>query len=167
MAASDSKREAVEVAARPLRELLRAEHDEIAAAQRALRQAEKAHDRAIELAHRKLRAAKTAEPLSAYGHEVILYADRLSTTEGNHELTSDVTAHIEGRLLVVEGKDWRREVAFPRHDERKVRRLAEDIEAAARYADMLRPRTTSSPSRPRRTWGSLGPTAGRSRRSAA
>jgi hypothetical protein len=32
MAASKSKREAIEVAARPLRELLREEHDEIAAA---------------------------------------------------------------------------------------------------------------------------------------
>ena len=55
--ASESKREAIEVAARPLRELLREEHDEIAAAQRALRQAEKAHDRAIELAEQQLRAA--------------------------------------------------------------------------------------------------------------
>ena len=87
MAASESKREAIEVAARPLRELLREEHDEIAAAQRALRQAEKAHNRAIELAQRQLRAARTAEPLAAYGHEVILYADRVSTAGGNHELT--------------------------------------------------------------------------------
>ena len=87
MAASERKREAIEVAARPLRKLLREEHDEIAAAQRALRQAEKAHARAIELAQRQLRAARTAEPLSAYGHEVILYADRLSTTGENHELT--------------------------------------------------------------------------------
>ena len=59
MAASESKREAIEVAARPLRELVREEHDEIAAAQRALRQAEKAHNRAIELAQRQLRAART------------------------------------------------------------------------------------------------------------
>jgi hypothetical protein len=63
MAASERKSEAIEVAARPLRELLREEHDEIAAAQRALRQAEKAHDRAIELAQRQLLAARTAEPL--------------------------------------------------------------------------------------------------------
>ncbi len=138
MKASQRKREAVEVAAQPLRELLRAEHDEIAAAQRALRQAEKAHDRAIELARRKRKAAKTSEPLSAYGHQVILFADRLSTEEANHELTSDVSARVEGRRLVVEGPDWRREVEFPRHDERKVRALADDIEAAARYSDMLR-----------------------------
>ena len=93
--------EAIEVAARPLRELLREEHDEIAAAQRALRQAEKAHNRAIELAQRQLRAAKTAKPLASYGHELILYADRLSTTGGNHELTPEVRARIErSRMLV-------------------------------------------------------------------
>ena len=56
MAASGSKRDAIEVAAGPLRELVREEHDEIAAAQQALRQAEKAHDRAIEIAERQLRA---------------------------------------------------------------------------------------------------------------
>ena len=138
MAASDSKREAIEVAARPLRELLRQEHDEIAAAQRALRQAEKSHDRAIALAQRHLRAAEAAEPLAAYGYEVILYADRLSTADGNHELTPEVRARIEGRALIVEGPGWRREVTFPRRDERKVRRLAEDIDAAARYSDTIR-----------------------------
>ena len=95
MAASDSKRDAIEVAARPLRELLREEHDEIAVAQRALRQAEKEHDRAIELAERQLRAAKTAKPLAAYGHQVILYADCVSTADGNHDLTPDVKARIE------------------------------------------------------------------------
>ena len=95
MAASESKREAIEVAARPLRELVREEHDEIAAAQRALRQAEKAHDRAIELAQRQLRAARTAEPLAAYGHELVLYADRVSTVGGTHELTPEVSAWIE------------------------------------------------------------------------
>ena len=95
MEPSERKHEAVEVAARPLRELLVEEHDEIAAAQRALRQAERKHDLAIGLAERQLRAAKTAEPLDSYGHELILYADRLSTAEGNHALTSDVRAHIE------------------------------------------------------------------------
>lgn len=149
MAASESKREAIEVAARPLRELLREEHDEIAAAQRALRQAEQAHDRAIELAQRQLRAARTAKPLAAYGHEVILYADRLSTAGGNHELTPAVSARIEdrpvaGRLhrheltLTIEGPMWRREVTFPRRDERKMRRLAEEIESAARNAEAIR-----------------------------
>jgi Bacterial PH domain len=149
MAASESKREAIEVAARPLRELLREEHDEIAAAQRALRQAEKAHERAIELAQRQLRAARTAEPLAAYGHEVILSADRLSTAGGNHELTPEVSARIQdrpvaGRLhhheltLEIEGPTWRHEVTFPRRDERKMRRLADEIEAAARNAETIR-----------------------------
>jgi hypothetical protein len=148
MAASDSKREAIEVAARPLRELLREEHDEIAAAQRALRQAEKAHERAIALAQRQLRAARTAEPLSAYGHEVILYADRLSTAGGNHELTPEVRARIEdtpgtGRFhrqltLKIEGPNWRREVTFPRRDARRMQRLAEEIESAARNAETTR-----------------------------
>jgi hypothetical protein len=148
VAASESKREAIEVAARPLRELLREEHDEIAAAQRALRQAEKAHERAIELAQRQLRAARTAEPLSAYGHEVILYADRLSTAGGTHELTPEVSARIEdtpgtGRFhreltLKMEGPNWRREVTFPRRDERRMRRLAEEIESAARNAETIR-----------------------------
>jgi hypothetical protein len=148
MAASDSKREAIEVAARPLRELLREEHDEIAAAQRALRQAEKAHERAIALAQRQLRAARTAEPLSAYGHEVILYADRLSTAGGNHELTPEVRARIEdtpgtgrfNRQLThkIEGPNWRREVTFPRRDARRMQRLAEEIESAARNAETIR-----------------------------
>jgi hypothetical protein len=149
MAASESKREAIEVASRPLRELLREEHDEIAAAKRALRQAERVHDRAIELARRQLRAARTAEPLASYGHEVILYADRLSTADGNHELTPEVRARVETRpeagrfprhemVLVLETPTWRREVMFPRRDQRKVRRLAKDIEAAARNAQAIR-----------------------------
>jgi len=149
MAASESKREAIEVAARPLREMVREEHDEIAAAQRALRQAEKAHNRAIELAQRQLRAARTAEPLAAYGHEVVLYADRLSTVGETHELTPEVSAWIEdspvaGRLhrreltLKIVGPTWRGEVTFPRRDERKLRRLAEEIEAAARNAETIR-----------------------------
>jgi Bacterial PH domain len=149
MAASESKREAIEVAARPLRELLRDEHDEIAAAQRALRQAEKAHNRAIELAQRQLRAARTAEPLASYGHEVILHADRLSTAGGSHELTPEVSARVEDRpgagrfhrhelILKIEGPTWRREVPFPRRDERKLRRLAEEIESAARNAETIR-----------------------------
>jgi hypothetical protein len=149
MAASESKREAIEVAARPLRDLLREEHDEIAAAQRALRQAEKTHDRAVELAQRQLRAASTAEPLASYGHEVILYADRLSTPEGNYELTPEVRARVKetpgaGRFvrgeltLEIEGPAWRRAVAFPRRDARNMRRLADEIGAAARNVDAVR-----------------------------
>jgi Bacterial PH domain len=147
--ASESKGEAIEVAARPLRDLLREEHDEIAAAQRALRQAEKAHNRAIELAQRQLRAARTAKPVACYGHEVILYADRLSTAGGNQELTPEVSARIEERpgagrfhrhelMLVIEGLTWRHEVTFPRRDERKMRRLAEEIESAARNVEAIR-----------------------------
>ena len=149
MAASDSKRDAIEVAARPLRERLREEHDKIAAAQRALRQAEKAHDRAVELAERQLRAAKTAKPLAAYGHHVILYADQVSTPDGNHDLTPEVRAGTEtlpeaGRfhrhemILIIEAPTWRHEVVFPRRDERKVRRLAEQIELAARNVEVVR-----------------------------
>jgi hypothetical protein len=149
MAASDSRRDAIEVAARPLRELVREERDEIAAAQRALRRAEKAHDRAIELAERQLRAAKTAKPLAAYGHGVILYADQVSTEDGNHELTPEVTARTETApeagpshrrelTLTIEAPTWRREVVVPRRDERKVRRLAEEIELAARNVDLVR-----------------------------
>lgn len=149
MATSDSRRDAIEVAARPLRELLREEHDEIAAAQRALRQAEKAHDRAIQLAERQLRAVKTAKPLAAYGHHVILYADRVSTADGNHDLTPEVRARIETppearrshrheMTLTIEAPTWRREVVFPRRDERKLRRLAEEIELAGRNVDVIR-----------------------------
>jgi Bacterial PH domain len=149
MAASGSRRDAIEVAASPLRELLREEHDEIAAAQRALRQAERAHDRAIELAERQLRAARTAKPLAAYGHRVILYADQVSTEDGNHELTPEVTARTETApeagpphrrelTLTIEAPTWRREVVVPRRDERKVRRLAEEIELAARNVDLVR-----------------------------
>jgi len=149
MAASDSRRDAIEVAARPLRELLREGHDEIAAAQRALRRAERGHDRAIELAERQVRAAKTAKPLAAYGHHVILYADQVSTSDGNHELTPEVRARTEippeaGRsrrrelTLTIEAPTWRREVVFPRRDERKVRRLAEEIELAARNVEVVR-----------------------------
>jgi len=149
MAASDSRRDAIELAASPLRELLREQHDEIAAAQRALRRAERAHDRAIELAERQLRAAKTAKPLAAYGHRVILYADQVSTADGNHELTPAVTArtdtvpgagpsHRRELALTIEAPTWRREVVFPRRDERKVRRLAEEIELAACNVDLVR-----------------------------
>ncbi len=143
MAHSKSKQEAIEVAAQPLRDLLREEHDEIAAAQRALRQAERVHDRAIALAERQLRAAQTAEPLAAYGHEAILHADRVSTADGNHELTSEVSARVETveadlMALVIEGPEWCREVTFPRRDQRKMRRLAEDIEAAALNAEAIR-----------------------------
>src|SRR5680860_30778 len=131
MADSESRRGAIEVAAGPLREHLREEHDEIAAAQRALRQAERVHDLAIELAERQLQAARSAEPLASYGHEVILCADRLTTPDGNHELTPEVRARVETApeggpsdhelTLIIEAPGWRREVTFPHRDQRKMR----------------------------------------------
>ena len=156
--------------------MLREEHDEIAAAQRALRQAEKAHERAIALAQRQLRAARTAEPLSAYGHEVILYADRLSTAGGNHELTPEVRARIEdtpgtGRFhrqltLKIEGPNWRREVTFPRRDARRMRgwprRSSPPPATPRRSVGRLEPRL----SRRSGTWRGRGLTAARSRRPA-
>jgi uncharacterized protein (DUF2126 family) len=79
----------------------------------------------------------------AFEYGVRLYADKVSTADGNHDLTAEVRAWAEvrpeaGRLsrrgvvLVIEAPTWRREVAFPRWDERRVRRLAEQIEFAAR-----------------------------------
>jgi len=138
MAPSESRRDAIEVAARPLRELLREEHDEIAAAQAALRHAENVHDRAVELAGRQLRSARSAEPLACYGHEVILYADRISTADGNHELTTEVRAHAEAGVLSIEAPGWRREISFPHRDQHKLRRVAEEIEAAGRIAEVIR-----------------------------
>jgi hypothetical protein len=82
VADSESKREAIEVAARPLRELQKAEHDEIAAAQRALSEAEREHAKAIEQAQHDLRTATEASALAAYSHRVILFHDRISTPAG-------------------------------------------------------------------------------------
>ena len=73
----------------------------------------------------------------------------MSTVGGTHELTPEVSAWIEdspvaGRshrhelTLKIEGPTWRREVTFPRRDARKLRRLAEEIEAAARNAETIR-----------------------------
>lgn len=121
-----------------MREVLREEQDAIAAAQRALRVAEKQHDREIEFAERRLRAARTAAPIAGYGHHVALYADRVSTTDGDHELTPDVRAWLEDRVLTIEGPTWRHEVPVHRRDEARVRRLAEDIELAARNVDATR-----------------------------
>jgi hypothetical protein len=148
VADSESKREAIEVAARPLRELQRAEHDEIAAAQRALSEAEREHAKAIERAQHDLRAAKEASPLAAYGHRVILFHDRISTPAGNHALTSSVKAVVEvgpakrrglrrHLTLRIEEPGWTETVRFPRRDERKVRELARAIEAAAANVDVL------------------------------
>lgn len=140
MAHSDSKREAIEVAAQPLRELQKAEHDEIAAAQRALREAERAHDRTMVAAERDLRTATSATPVAAYGRKLILFEDRLSTPGGNHALTSAVTLRVEdaGRsrvTLTIEEPAWTEVITFPRRHEGRARELARQIEAAVRDAE--------------------------------
>lgn len=140
IAHSDREREAIEVAARPLRELQKAEHDEIAAAQRALREAEHAHARAIASAERDLRGATRATPIAAYGHHLILFEDRLSVEGANHPLAPGTTARVadaegEGLTLTVEGSDWTEVVGFPHRHARKARKLAEAIETAAGAAE--------------------------------
>jgi Bacterial PH domain len=148
VANSDSRREAIEVAARPLRELQKAEHDEIAAAQRALSEAEREHAKAIEQAQHDLRTATEASALAAYGHRVILFHDRISTPAGNHALTSSVKAVVEEPpaerralrrhlTLRIEEPGWTETVRFPRRDERAVRELARAIEATAADVDVL------------------------------
>ncbi len=59
MSPSEDKRDAVEVAARPLRERWRAEAGQLAEAERALRQADREHDRALRKA-RMLRLARSS-----------------------------------------------------------------------------------------------------------
>jgi hypothetical protein len=144
MGHSERKRDAIEVAARPLRELQRSEIKQIGAAQRALRRADKQHERALRQAQHDLQAARTARPLAAYGRRLILYEDCLSTPDRNHLLTAEVTATVEERAahgrgprgvaLVVAGDRWSEAVEGPVADERRLRSLAERIEAAASAA---------------------------------
>lgn len=65
--------------------------------------------------------------MASYGHELILYADRLSTAGANHELTPEVSARIEeapsaGRFhvheltLKIEGPTWRCEEHRKQHE---------------------------------------------------
>jgi hypothetical protein len=147
MARSRGRREAIEVAARQLRELQKAQHDEIAAAQRALRDAEKDHAKTIEDSKRELRTAMSAWPIAAYGHEVILFEDRLSTPGGNRALTPSLRARVEEAqgdhhglrhhlALVIEEPGWAETIRFPRRDEAQVRELARKIETAAREAEL-------------------------------
>ncbi|MDP8942833.1 MAG: PH domain-containing protein [Actinomycetota bacterium] len=148
MGHSDSRREAIEVAARPLRELQKAEYDQIAAAQRALREAEKAHTAAADRAQRELRTATSPTAIAAYGHRVILFEDRLSTPGGNHALTAALNVRVEdppegaggeerGLALVIEEPGWTETVLFPREDEAEVRALAAKIESAAATVDAV------------------------------
>jgi hypothetical protein len=147
---SDGRHRAIEVAARPLRELQKAEHDEIAAARHALWEAEKAHTRAIEASEHELRSATSAWPIAAYGHEVILFEDRLSTHSGNHALTPSVSARVEApsrkhhgvghqhMTLVIEEPGWTETVKFPSRDEAQIRDLVRKIEAAVAEVELAR-----------------------------
>lgn len=144
---SERRRDAIEIAARPLRELQRSETDEIGAAQRALRRADKQHERALRGARRDLQAARTARPLAAYGPRLILYEDCLSTPDRNYPLTATVRAIVEERAagdrgdrevaLVVTGDRWSEVIEGSSADEGKLRALAERIEAARRAVEAV------------------------------
>lgn len=91
-------------------------------------------------AERELRGSKRATPIAAYGHELILFEDRLSTESANHALSPDVGASVAeaddgGVELTVEGPGWSEVVHFPRRHERKARKLATEIAAAAHSAE--------------------------------
>ena len=147
MGRSERRRDAIEIAARPLRELQRSETDQIAAAQRALRRADREHERALRRARRDLRAARTARPLAAYGRRLVLFEDRLSTPDRNYPLTATVTAKVEQRAaggrggrgvaLVVTGDRWSEVIEGSSADEGKLRALAERIEAARRAVEAV------------------------------
>jgi len=63
MSPSEGKRDAVEAAARPMRERQRAETSQLAEAERALRRADREHDRALRKS-RRLRLARSSSPSS-------------------------------------------------------------------------------------------------------
>ena len=91
-------------------------------------------------AERELRGSKRATPIAAYGHELILFEDRLSTARANHPLTPEVGASVAeaddgGVTLTVTGPDWTEVVSFPRRHERKARSLVAEIASAARSAE--------------------------------
>jgi hypothetical protein len=134
------KRESLEAAARELRRAQGTDRDEILAARHALRQAERMHDRAVDRAERDLAIARAPSPLAAFGRELILYDDRVSTPGRTHELTASVRAWVEeaprrAALLVVEGPGWREEVRGRHRDEQALHELAQAIEQAARGVD--------------------------------
>jgi hypothetical protein len=98
------------------------------------------HDRAVERAERDVAIARAPTPVAAYGRELILYDDRLSTPTRTHELTRSVSAVVSeeprrAALLVVEGPGWREEVRGRRRDEPALRKLAEAIEQCAREVE--------------------------------
>jgi hypothetical protein len=139
------KRKALETAADELRDARGTDRDEIVAARRALWRAEKFHDRAVARAERDFALARAPTPLAAYGHRLLLYDDRLSTPTRTHELVRAVRADVtdapmddSGVQLVVEGPTWREVVEGPRHDEERLRGLAEEVESAAREAEAVK-----------------------------
>jgi hypothetical protein len=133
------KRRAVDTAAREFREARGSEHDEIVAARRALRAAERRHDHEVAEAERELGRARAPEVVAAFGHELVLYDDRVSTCDRTHPLTSDVSAHVtgDGTRLVAEGPGWREEVSGSAADADSLRDLAAAIEEASRHCDAV------------------------------
>lgn len=138
-------RSALEAAAHEVRGARGSDRDELLAARRALRRAEQSYDRAVARAERDVVVARAPEPIAAYGHEVILYDDRLSTPTTTHQLASGVRASVaesprgHGRVeLLVEGADWREVVEGPRRAEQELRQLAKAIEGIAREAKSVK-----------------------------
>jgi hypothetical protein len=128
---------ALKTAASELREARGTDRDEILAARRALWRAEKEHDHAVARAERDVARARAPSPLDAYGHELILYDDRLSTPAHTHPLEPSVAATVSPGdddstvRLVVRGPDWQEEVVAPSRDQASLRRLARETTAAA------------------------------------
>jgi hypothetical protein len=128
---------ALETAASEFRGARGTDRDEILAARRALWRAEKEHDRAVARAERDVARARAPSPLDAYGHELILYDDRLSTLARTHPLATSVSATVSPGdddstvRLLVQGPDWQEAVVAPRDDLASLDRLAREITDAA------------------------------------
>lgn len=147
--ARDGTRDALTAAGRGTREAQREEADELAAARRVLRKAEAEHDDTVARAEREVERAQTPVTLARAGRRLVLYDDRLTTPHAEHELTGSVTAgvrdadrsrHRSGHGLVIEGPGWTETVKVRRGEDAKLRRLAEQIEAAARDVGAVRDR---------------------------
>lgn len=139
------RRKALETVASELRAAQGTDRDEILAAREALWKAEKDHDRVVAQAERDIVKARAPSPVAAYGHELILHDDRLSTPTQSHELVSSVRAAVtaartedDSRVqLLVEGPDWQEMVSAPNHEEELLRGLAVAIERAAADVDAV------------------------------
>lgn len=145
MRQSDSSRpsrEHLEAAAHEFRSARDEERDGILAARNALRRAEKAHDELVTDAAREVTIARAPAPLTAFGHELILYDDRVSLHERLHDLGPSVHARVEdsdgAARLVVEGPDWSETVDGSPDDDRELRQLAQAIEDAAGRVEEVR-----------------------------